>query len=117
MFPRPCDGKLTGWNKPVADTRHRPPAVLCRSRVVQTCPILVVPEKNRFPIQVIGDLGQGRYGGQRSLESHRRPTVLSFFLNPAQNEPKENSEEFSQVKAAAHQQGVDAIAVFALQVV
>jgi hypothetical protein len=28
-----------------------------------------------------------------------------------------NSQEFSQVKAAAHQQGVDAIAIFALQVV
>jgi hypothetical protein len=26
--------------------------------------------------------------------------VLSFFLNPAKNEPKENSQEFSQVKVA-----------------
>jgi hypothetical protein len=43
--------------------------------------------------------------------------VLSFFLSAAKNEPKENSQEFSQVKAAAHQQGVDAVAVFALQVV
>jgi hypothetical protein len=43
--------------------------------------------------------------------------VLSFFLSPAKNEPKENSQEFSQVKAAAHQQCVDAVAVFALQIV
>src|ERR1700730_5978491 len=66
---------------------------------------------------MIGDLGQGRCGSQRSLESQRRPTALSFDLRPAKNEPKENSQEFSQVKAAAHQQGVYAVAVFALQVV
>jgi hypothetical protein len=43
--------------------------------------------------------------------------VVNLDLRPTKNEPKENSEEFSQVKAAAYQQGVDAIAVFASQVV
>ena len=43
--------------------------------------------------------------------------ALESRSSPSKKEPKENSDEFSQVKAAAHQQGVDAIAVFALQVV
>ena len=66
---------------------------------------------------MVGDLGQGRYGSQRSLESQRGPTLLNANLRPTKNEPKENSQEFSQVKAAAHQQRVDAITVWALQVV
>jgi xylulokinase len=37
--------------------------------------------------------------------------VVNLDLRPTKNEPKENSEEFSQVKAAAYQQGVDAIAM------
>ena len=43
--------------------------------------------------------------------------MLSFNLRPAKNEPKENSREFSQVEAAAYQQRVDLVALFALQVV
>ena len=43
--------------------------------------------------------------------------MLSFNLRPAENEPKENSREFSQVEAAAYQQRVDLVALFALQVV
>jgi hypothetical protein len=43
--------------------------------------------------------------------------VVNLDLGPTKKEPKENSQEFSQVKAAAHQQGVDAITVFALQIV
>ena len=42
---------------------------------------------------------------------------LKSRSSPAENEPKENSQEFSQVEAAAHQQCVDAVAVGALQVV
>ena len=43
--------------------------------------------------------------------------MVSFNLRPAENEPKENSREFSQVEAAAYQQRVDLVALFALQVV
>ncbi|MGQ0761709.1 MAG: hypothetical protein ACT4OT_06785 [Acidobacteriota bacterium] len=36
---------------------------------------------------------------------------MQFAISPTENEPKENSQEFSQVEAAAYQQRVDAIAV------
>ena len=43
--------------------------------------------------------------------------MLSFNLRPAKNEPKENSREFSQVEAAAHQERVDLVTLLALQIV
>ena len=43
--------------------------------------------------------------------------MVSFNLRPAENEAKENSREFSQVEAAAYQQRIDLVALFALQVI
>ena len=43
--------------------------------------------------------------------------MLSFNLRPAENEPKENSREFSQVEATAHQECVDLVTRLALQIV